>query len=408
MGSGRLLSYQPDVSDSILSNRNSPSESFRVPQWTPLAQDATVSDFVAAASESSSKASAMTSNTQGCSQTGFVLAPNVSESSSSGYSRGKGPMAASTHGSMLQRNFSGTYSSLSKLGSRRRFCRQKSDSHACLKNMCPKNAGGIRQQIVLEGGQCSKGTSRQQADGTDWSMQALSQLMASWRREGVSCADANYVREPSWNVNEDSLSYGSPPLVERIKVVSSQAVVSDLGSIDSQGDLNKCGLCSRWLLHRSPWSSHRMLGGNDLPVVGVLVCGHVYHADCLEKAVPDTHKHDPPCPLCSEPENIKLKELVQCGFDGAKGTGETFKSKLSRIGPQFQRKSSMNAKLSLSVDSDGRKGTPISTPERGFFPRSFSRRQFAFRGKSTKDSTAQTSCSRKTGSSAQVSPENQN
>ncbi|KAI7735745.1 hypothetical protein M8C21_015402 [Ambrosia artemisiifolia] len=37
---------------------------------------------------------------------------------------------------------------------------------------------------------------------------------------------------------------------------------------------------------------------SDNSVVAVLVCGHFYHADCLETRTPYDDRRDPPCPLC--------------------------------------------------------------------------------------------------------------
>ncbi|XP_031248224.1 uncharacterized protein LOC116105993 isoform X2 [Pistacia vera] len=65
----------------------------------------------------------------------------------------------------------------------------------------------------------------------------------------------------------------------------------------------KCGLCERFLSQRSPWSSRRIVRSGDMPVVGVLSCCHVFHAECLEQATPKTHRGDPPCPLC-----VRLQE----------------------------------------------------------------------------------------------------
>lgn len=92
------------------------------------------------------------------------------------------------------------------------------------------------------------------------------------------------------------------------------------GSITDQ----KCGVCRKLMVQNSPWSSNRIVRGNDMPVAGILPCGHVFHADCLEHITPETHIHEPPCPLClmavgaaeesesasvSEPLHIALKSL---------------------------------------------------------------------------------------------------
>lgn len=63
-------------------------------------------------------------------------------------------------------------------------------------------------------------------------------------------------------------------------------------------DTFKCGLCERFLSQRSPWSSRRIVRSGDMPVVGVLSCRHVFHAECLEQTTPKTQKSDPSCPIC--------------------------------------------------------------------------------------------------------------
>ncbi|KAJ6384145.1 hypothetical protein OIU78_027449 [Salix suchowensis] len=60
----------------------------------------------------------------------------------------------------------------------------------------------------------------------------------------------------------------------------------------------KCGVCGKLLWQKSPWSSHRIMRGSDMPTAGVLPCSHVFHAECLEQVTPKTQIHDPPCPLC--------------------------------------------------------------------------------------------------------------
>ncbi|KAK4841752.1 hypothetical protein QYF36_009922 [Acer negundo] len=82
------------------------------------------------------------------------------------------------------------------------------------------------------------------------------------------------------------------------------ADVSELFESESYGrscipsDGIKCVLCEKFLSQRSPWSSRRIVRSGDMPVVGVLSCRHVFHAECLEQTTPKAHKSDPPCPLC--------------------------------------------------------------------------------------------------------------
>ncbi|KAJ6852097.1 uncharacterized protein M6B38_256525 [Iris pallida] len=65
---------------------------------------------------------------------------------------------------------------------------------------------------------------------------------------------------------------------------------------------SRCELCLRLLSQRSPWGVRRMVCGGDMPIVSVLSCWHVYHADCLERTTSKPQKHDPPCPLCEKSE----------------------------------------------------------------------------------------------------------
>lgn len=62
----------------------------------------------------------------------------------------------------------------------------------------------------------------------------------------------------------------------------------------TRSNVDKCGLCERFLSRRSPWS----IGSGDMPIAGVLSCRHVFHADCLDQTTPKTYKADPPCPIC--------------------------------------------------------------------------------------------------------------
>ncbi|KAB2058755.1 hypothetical protein ES319_A11G255900v1 [Gossypium barbadense] len=85
---------------------------------------------------------------------------------------------------------------------------------------------------------------------------------------------------------------------------------------------HKCGVCGKLLWQKSPWSSHRIIRGSDMPTAGILPCCHVFHAECLEQVTPKSQIHDPPCPLClktigpleesasvSEPLQVALRSL---------------------------------------------------------------------------------------------------
>lgn len=58
-------------------------------------------------------------------------------------------------------------------------------------------------------------------------------------------------------------------------------------------------------------------------MVAVLFCGHVYHAECLEKLTPETDTFDPPCPVCNHGKHFNSR-LVGNAKSGASG-------KISRI-----------------------------------------------------------------------------
>uniref|UniRef100_A0A7N1A6B2 RING-type domain-containing protein n=1 Tax=Kalanchoe fedtschenkoi TaxID=63787 RepID=A0A7N1A6B2_KALFE len=57
-----------------------------------------------------------------------------------------------------------------------------------------------------------------------------------------------------------------------------------------------CIICQQ-SLRRIP-SSGGTFSSSNVSVVAVLVCGHLYHAQCLELNTSREHLHDPPCPLC--------------------------------------------------------------------------------------------------------------
>ncbi|KAI9117594.1 hypothetical protein K1719_011760 [Acacia pycnantha] len=60
-----------------------------------------------------------------------------------------------------------------------------------------------------------------------------------------------------------------------------------------------CGVCQKPLkrksfLHGNPLSSSY----DHSSIVAVLVCGHAYHAECLDQKTSFEERRDPPCPVC--------------------------------------------------------------------------------------------------------------
>jgi len=59
-----------------------------------------------------------------------------------------------------------------------------------------------------------------------------------------------------------------------------------------------CGICEKLLSQKINFLGNS-ISSNELSVVAVLVCGHVFHANCLEQRTRFEDLRDPPCPLCA-------------------------------------------------------------------------------------------------------------
>lgn len=182
-----------------------------------------------------------------------------------------------------------------------------------------------------------------------------------------------------------------------------------------------CGVCSRTLSQRSPWSSNRMVGSaTDCAVVGVLVCGHVYHAECLEQATPESLRQDPSCPQCGTEEKPAPKVVnsepfsLRGGAFRANGVLTTSRNKLSRIGavPDELLHSECTSSRAGSYGGKGilsREGAKLwsqgdtSQSDRQPLNKSLSRKQLSFRNWSLRESSSDVRW--RPASPARVSPE---
>ncbi|EOY31218.1 RING/U-box superfamily protein, putative [Theobroma cacao] len=89
---------------------------------------------------------------------------------------------------------------------------------------------------------------------------------------------------------------GREKAFSRPERIMSSSLVMDAVSLDKVKIV--CGICQKHL-KRKPYLLGNALASGEFSVVAVLVCGHVYHADCLEERTSLEDRRDPPCPLCS-------------------------------------------------------------------------------------------------------------
>ncbi|KAE9592728.1 putative transcription factor C2H2 family [Lupinus albus] len=202
------------------------------------------------------------------------------------------------------------------------------------------------------------GTHSRGGSSDGWSVPGFSELM------GTSCRE---------RLSFDNESFGFNP--ERLLRSSNWFSTSPV-------DFQTCGVCSKLLTEKSSWSSQKIIASNDLAVVSVLICGHVYHAECLESMTPEINKYDPACPVCTygEKETLKLSE----------------KALKAEMDLKARNKKSKNRIVDSEIDDfvfdrfkdGGRQGKgpkmDSSSSGRRFFVKPFLRRHFSFGSNSSK------------------------
>ncbi|GAB4853870.1 hypothetical protein Ancab_018079 [Ancistrocladus abbreviatus] len=162
---------------------------------------------------------------------------------------------------------------------------QRSDNRSSGRNSPSVNsATEERQSYVFPAGsnESIRGSHGRSSDG--WSLLAFSELLSASHRE-------------RWSFGSESCS------LTRDKVARS----CDNNNRSLSIDLQTCGVCSKFLTEKSAWSNQKIVAGNELSVVAILTCGHVYHAECLENITPEINKYDPACPVCAFGEKQALR-----------------------------------------------------------------------------------------------------
>ncbi|OAY83676.1 hypothetical protein ACMD2_08376 [Ananas comosus] len=196
-----------------------------------------------------------------------------------------------------------------------------------------------------------------------WSMRAFSELLASSQRELWSPDNETLISINSKETTRSNTQQLAPPL---------------------SPDKQICLICSRFLKDRSQWSSQKIVSTNELSVVAILVCGHSYHADCLENMTIESDKYDPPCPICTHGEKFAAKLFGKIELKGR-----------NRISRSAVVDSDVGGRHSLSKEQKrGERGASSST--KSSFSRPFLRRHFSL-GSRPSRSAQECECPRKKG-----------
>ncbi|PIN14029.1 hypothetical protein CDL12_13341 [Handroanthus impetiginosus] len=204
-----------------------------------------------------------------------------------------------------------------------------------------------------------------------WSIPVLSELMTT-RRE-------------RWSFDSEHSGFG----LEKVTRPSGR------NSRSPSFDLQTCGVCAKLLTERSSWlwSSQKIISTNELAVVSVLTCGHVYHAECLEYMTLEINKYDPPCPVCNFGEKRVLKM-----------SESALKSELDSKARKKSRKRVVDSALSCEIMLDNHKHNGFeerspkmssSTSMKSSLGKPFLRRPFSFSSKSDRPLSENQSTRRK-------------
>ncbi|KAK7321774.1 hypothetical protein VNO77_32703 [Canavalia gladiata] len=203
---------------------------------------------------------------------------------------------------------------------------------------------------MAAGSQCGS------SDG--WSMRTFSELVASSQRE-------------RWSFDSECLGSG------RHKISGSSSRFSYSPSMD----LQSCGACSKlFLTERSTWNNQRFIASGDLSVVSVLVCGHAYHAECLEAMTPEADRYDPACPICMIGDKHLSKLSRKAHRSDSEIKAKNHKISRNRVVDSYCGFDVFDRQKDIELGGKVSKMEPSSS-SRSSFGKPFLRRHFSLRSK---------------------------
>lgn len=106
----------------------------------------------------------------------------------------------------------------------------------------------------------------------------------------------------------------------------------------------------------------KLYATNELSVAAVLDCGHVFHADCLEKLTPDVDRYDPECPRCNYRDKDLNKLILHFGNDNK--INKTSKKHVDKLKSHSAKGLSGKPPFLKRYSSEGE-----SSRKKGFFAR---------------------------------------
>lgn len=164
----------------------------------------------------------------------------------------------------------------------RELSQQISDSRiAPLQSVDESSSAGARPSFVLSSCSNDFSTGGSHGGSSDaWSMRTFLELVASSNKE-------------RWSADSVSLTSSS-----------SQRACSNPRDTPSSPHRKTCKACSKRLTGHC--------------VVAVLVCGHLYHSECLENVTTESNQYDPPCPVCTHGEKSAIRLFKKADMDRIK------------------------------------------------------------------------------------------